>query len=567
MKKFNVFIIALLITVLLVGCATKKETDGNETTKKTTKNTTAKKTTKETEKVTKREMEQLIILTRGSGVKASQVIQSQLKKAGIPAEIVEKKDLATFNEALDAGQFDIYVTGWRTGTGDADYALMNLFHSTGANNKVALNDADIDSALEAGRTQEFMSNEFINSYKTVEQILNEKAYIAPLYSQKQFVAHSTDVEGIELPLTSPPMYNKISWTSGSGKDNSSDPVIIGFARVNLISFDPIKENNIESAKINVNQYEGLVNISLGNEEITPGLATAWYSNDQQNYYFVIREGVKFSDGSDITGDDIAFSLTRAGDATISGNRGHSVHSIYKTVESINSTDVPADIASELEKMYGKKIDGKTVIKITTENPFSALLNKLTHHTGGIVKKAQVEGNEDYGMVDQPDLLIASGPYIVQELNKQTNELILVKNPHYYEPALLEQITLKIITEKPASVLALQAGDIQVTDNMPVDQVTKLEEDSTINMMINDSVLVRYLAYNHGKGENKPTFDEDLRKAIYYAINPEEVLFIVNAGYGAYDINSTLTPLIDTGFKRDSHNLELAKEYLDKYLAK
>lgn len=556
MRKFKAVIAMIMVMALITACSTESSDSGSTSTGGTTE-----------VEASAQEMEPLIILCQSSTVKLGQIVQSQLKKAGMTSEIVEKKDTATFKEAIAAGQFDIYITGWRTGTGDADYALMPLFYSEGGSNLFGLSDAGIDEALLEGRVSKYGSDEFIEAYRKVEESLNENAYIVPLYSQQQFVAHSTDVTGVELPLTAPPMFNEISWTEESGKDNATDPIIMGYSRVNLTSFDPIKENNIQVAKINVNTYEGLVNVSLDNEEITEGLANAWYTEDQIDFYFVIREDAKFSDGSDITGEDIEYSLLRAGDKTVTGNVAHSVHDVYKEVTTVDYADVPESILANLEEEYGSTVENNTLIKISTEQPFSVLLNKLTHHTGGIVKKSAVENNPDYGMVDQAELLVSSGPYIVQELNKQTNELILVKNPYYYEPALAEQITLKIITESTASALALQAGDIQVTDNLPVTQIEKLGTEEGINVMVNDSVLIKYIAYNLGRGEGKATFDADLRKAIYYAINPEEILFIANSGYGDTPINSPLTPMLDTGYVRDEFNVDTAIEYLNTYLNK
>ena len=61
-----------------------------------------------------------------------------------------------------------------------------------------------------------------------------------------------------------------------------------------------------------NIYETLIRTGPAGKGLTPGLATDWkFSRDGKTFTLNLRPGVKFSNGSSVTGDDVKFSLDRA----------------------------------------------------------------------------------------------------------------------------------------------------------------------------------------------------------------------------------------------------------------
>jgi peptide/nickel transport system substrate-binding protein len=76
-----------------------------------------------------------------------------------------------------------------------------------------------------------------------------------------------------------------------------------------LTADPMAQNELLTNSINGHVYESLV--MRGKKlEIVPGLATKWEQKDPKTWIFHLREGVKFTDGSEFTADDVVFSIKR-----------------------------------------------------------------------------------------------------------------------------------------------------------------------------------------------------------------------------------------------------------------
>ena len=115
-----------------------------------------------------------------------------------------------------------------------------------------------------------------------------------------------------------------------------------------------------------NIYETLVRIDEG--EIVPGLADSWeVSEDRLTYTFTLEEGVTFSDGSEFTAEDAAFSLDRvSSDAwTIS------LKSQLDVVESVEAVD-------------------DTTLEVTLSRPSNAFLYALTTRVGAMFDTEAVD---------------------------------------------------------------------------------------------------------------------------------------------------------------------------------
>lgn len=541
-KSGILLILALMFTGLFVGCGKSEKK----------------------EKVTS--IKPVNILTMSSNITLAQVVQSQLKKVGIPSKITEKKDYSTYLDDLVNGSFDITATGWTTVTGNPDYAVMSLFHTNGDYNRYGIADNELDMNLEAGRAAKIGSSQFKEAYKNVEKIVNEKAYIVPLYAGQRTVGTSKDLEGIILAKSRSFMLEKLKWSKKSGKSNEIDPVYIRHTSIALTSLDPIKANDGTVFSINTNLYSRLVNLDP-NDQIISGLANSWYSKDQTNFYFSIQEGAKFSNGDIITPEDIKFSLDRAKDKNTPGNRVYTVQGSMKNIEILDKDSVDKEILSKLSK--NGNIISKQIIKIETKEAYGQLYNMLAHTSGGIVSKKAVEkAGNSYGDINNISSLVSSGPYVLSEIDKQRNEIRFIRNDYYYDKAIMKNIIYKVIPDASGSVLALQSGDVNYIYTIPEDSRDSIENGEGTNLVARPSNGFTYLAFNDGVGGPRVTTNEDFRKAIYYAIDPQEILTIVLNGNGKIGA-SPLSPVVDgteseTGYKRPNYNVIKAKEYLEKY---
>ncbi len=333
---------------------------------------------------------------------------------------------------VEKGEYDIATTGWTTVTGNPDYAVMSIFHTNGDYNDNGLSDSELDKHLEVGRSVKIGSDEFIDAYYQVEEILNDNAYIVPLTYDIRSYAFSDDIElGTISTFKSRSMkLEDYSYTSESNRDNEIDPLILSHITINLTSLDPMKANDGTVFNLNTNQYARLLNLGE-KDSIETGLAIAYESKDQQNFYFALRDDAYFSNGEKITADDVIFSLERASNKDEAGNRVYSIQGNIDTIKAISNSDIPSDIYDSLKGQADIDKDTTEFIQITTKEPYGQLYNMLTHTSGGIVsKKAVEEVGSDYGTVNNLDSLVVSGPYIITSVDETTNEIKLVRNEYW-----------------------------------------------------------------------------------------------------------------------------------------
>lgn len=127
--------------------------------------------------------------------KPTQVIQGQLAKLGIEAEI-DMMERATFFSTQRSSQFEMDVAHWTTPCMDADY-LYQIGHSSmlGQTNCNRINDPEFDAALDKGRTS-VDPEERMEAYKRVCEIIQEEAYWVPLYTFMAPCAANKDLKGV-----------------------------------------------------------------------------------------------------------------------------------------------------------------------------------------------------------------------------------------------------------------------------------------------------------------------------------------------------------------------------------
>ena len=125
---------------------------------------------------------------------------------------------------------------------------------------------------------------------------------------------------------------------------------------------------------------------------------------------------------------------------------------------------------------------------------------------------------------------------------------------------IKNITLKYIADKDASISALRSGEIDVTDNVPANQVQVVESDANLGLassLINGCIQMKF-----NLDEDHITNNEDIRKAILYSINQDEVVAVKN-GLGGKCYTAMTMLKNDNDLIPDPNKV---KEHLDNYFA-
>ena len=166
------------------------------------------------------------------------------------------------------------------------------------------------------------------------------------------------------------------------------------------SLDPVLWHNPDIWPF-MNVYDQLIKVDDSGTELTPGLAESWdVSDDGLTYTFHLRSGVKFSDGTDMTVDDIVWSIQRA-QADTNGGWNFTLMQVKEIV----------------------KTDDSTAIATLTEHlgavPLRHLDVQLQHHLEGVRRQASAPTR-------WPSQAMGTGPFSFKEW-KKSEYVLLAKN--------------------------------------------------------------------------------------------------------------------------------------------
>lgn len=128
-------------------------------------------------------------------------------------------------------------------------------------------------------------------------------------------------------------------------------------------------------------------------------------------------------------------------------------------------------------------------------------------------------------------------------------------------AKISNVTVRFIQDPDSALSALRNGEIHIFNGVPETKYDLVKGDSKLTLQKSDSNAVSYLLFNT---KNREVSDsEDLRKAILYSINQDEILNYYQGN--KKKAVSTVSPLVDTGNELVADPAK-AKEFLDAYKA-
>ncbi|PZQ57287.1 MAG: ABC transporter substrate-binding protein, partial [Variovorax paradoxus] len=217
------------------------------------------------------------------------------------------------------------------------------------------------------------------------------------------------------------------------------------------TLDIHSQNNALGNGVHAAIYDSLVYYNSTTFKPEPQLAISWKNVSPTQVRFQLRPGVKFSDGTPLTADDVVFSIARAMAKT-------SNYAVY---------------AEGIDKAV--KVDANTV-DILLKAPTPTLINQLTELR--IMSKAWAEKNNSTSPKDiktQEETFahrnaMGTGPYVVKEWQPD-QRLVLAPNPNYWgkNPTNVTEIVYTPIKSQATRLAALLSGETDfVLDPSPQD---------------------------------------------------------------------------------------------------
>lgn len=306
-----------------------------------------------------------------------------------------------------------------------------------------------------------------------------------------------------VPLTA------CSTSSGTGSASPTFTMGIPEEPDNL---DPQTTNTAIARMILRYAGDTLVDIDpSANGRIVPGLAKSWHSSaDGLTWTFDLKAGVKFQNGDPMDAAAVAASFQRAMSPT---TKAGTVSAVVKPIKQVTAA-------------------GATVV-FDLKQPYSLFLQNLADPSASIVdvKVADSEGGK-FGRAP-----VLTGAWKVTQW-VSGDHITLTRNPAYdwgppfagNGPAKLQKLTFRIIPDSATQVAALESGEIQALSAVPTANIKSIGANPSFKSY-------KYLRQGVGLflefDVNKAPFnDVRVRKALAYAINPQQLVNVALLGQGS-----------------------------------
>lgn len=319
--------------------------------------------------------------------------------------------------------------------------------------------------------------------------------------------------------------------------------------------DPQLCTTMNEGAVDFHLYEGLYRLD-GTEVVPAGAESYEVSDDGLVYTFHLRDGVKWSDGKEVTAEDYKYGFERVVDPQ-TASAGSYLAAWVKNANKIVAGELPvSDLGITV-------IDDKT-LQFELEYPASYFVGMLSTPALLPARKDIVEKyGKEYGTA--PDKAVYNGPYTLEKWSKN-EELILEKNEEYWnkDEIKMDTVNISIIPDPSTQVGMFENGELDYVE-IPSEQVANYPDAKKYL-----TGGVEYLQFNL---ENNEYFgNENFRKAMSAAIDREEYVKMALGGNGTPAERFVLPELTGTestygedfplSVFSEKSDKEKAKEYLD-----
>ena len=319
-----------------------------------------------------------------------------------------------------------------------------------------------------------------------------------------------------------PAVARLSWAA------SKDRVTI-FQGIGLDSLNPYAHSASPTYGIWQHILEPLVDVDYARTEYIGVLAESWEFQGKK-WLFHLKKGIRFHNGAPFTAKDVIFSINR-------------IKTDKRSLQADNFRDV-----TEMEAP-----DDNTLV-VTTEKPNAVFLDRLNNRF--IVSKAAAD---KYG--EQMDANpVGTGPYKFVSYQRDGN-LVMTRNDDYWGPKPeIKEVVHRRVGEDAGRVAGLLAGQGDVVNNVPVDEIPRIEANPKSRVERVEGQRMYFLAMNV---LHKPFDNKLVRQAINYSIDPQAIVKNIYEGNG-YVMNGPVSSNVigyDPKFKRYPFEPKKARELL------
>lgn len=313
------------------------------------------------------------------------------------------------------------------------------------------------------------------------------------------------------------------------------------------TIDPALNSAVDGGNMLLHSFECLLAVDEDGQLI-PGQAESYeVSEDGLTWTFHLREGLKWSDGSDLNANDFVYSWKRVCDPMVAAPYAETVLSMVEGYDKA--------IEGDLDALQVVASDDNTLV-VTLNTPCSYFGSLAAFATLSPVQQATVEANGD-AWATSAETYISNGPFYVSEW-VPGSYIMMTKNPYYWnaDAIKLDGIKWNLIEDSNAAYSAYQTGEVQMIKDVPTEEIPSLKDSDDFH--VEPIIGTYYLSLNLQK---EPFNNKQVRQALSLAIDRDYVANTLMQGTYSPAGNLVGPGWKDTDGSDFSENANGGKEYI------
>ena len=313
------------------------------------------------------------------------------------------------------------------------------------------------------------------------------------------------------------------------------------------TLDPALNSAIDASNTIITIFEPLLLINENNEVIG-GQAESWEaSEDGLTWTFTMRDGLKWSDGTDLTAKDFEYSFKRMANPDTAAPYAETCLGMIDGFDAAQAGDPDALNVKASD-------DGKT-LTIVLSYPCSYFDKMAAFAAMSPVQQATVEANGD-SWCTSADTFVSNGPYMITDWTP-SERIVLSKNPNYVggwdnSKIVSDTITLLLLEDSSASFAAYNSGEAVLIKDVPTDEIPSLTKAEDGGDFYVDTILgTYYVSMNLQRDAFK---EAKVRKALALSIDRDYVANTIMQGTYSAASNLVGPSIVDAqGYFYDNAN--------------
>jgi peptide/nickel transport system substrate-binding protein len=318
----------------------------------------------------------------------------------------------------------------------------------------------------------------------------------------------------------------------------------------VTSMDPHYATVAPNIAVSWHVFDALTRVDE-NARLVPGLAESWRALDATTWEFRLRRGVKFHDGSELTAEDVLFSLDRPATLTAS----------------------PGPFTTFTRPIVAKEAPDRYTVRLKTREPYAMVPYDVQNIFIVSRRAAANATTEDF---NAGRAMVGSGPFRFVSF-KRGDRVELARHDAYWdERPAWDRVTLRILPTDQARVAALLAGEVDAIEYVPTADAARLKRNAAFRVAEKVSWRTLFLTLDQERERSpfvtdksgkplprNPFRDARVRLAVSKALNRQAIADRVMDGFALPAANLVSPPVFGhvSSLKPEALDLDAAKKLL------